>query len=155
MIYRILYCSRNRIEGSTEEINNEIASILALSRKNNAAAEITGALLFNGEAFAQVLEGERDTVERTYARIRFDERHSDIVVLEEAFQPERHFTNWAMAYADRSSFLSMEDAQIDLDAVYRSPNGFAAQILGMLRSVVAAHAGSAISCADESTRREP
>lgn len=115
--------------------------ILETSRKNNAAVDITGALLFNGEAFAQVLEGPRDAVDVAFAKIRFDERHSDVVILEEAFHPERHFSNWSMAYADASSFQSMTGAEIDLDAVSRNPHGFAAQILQMLRGVVSARTG--------------
>lgn len=44
----------------------QIEQILFVSRRNNEAAEITGALLFSDTNFSQVLEGPRADVERLY-----------------------------------------------------------------------------------------
>ena len=140
MNYRMVYCSRNRILGTQEEVHAEIDSILLASRRNNQAADLTGALLFNGNAFAQVLEGSRDAIDLAYARIRFDPRHSDVLVLEQAYQLGRYFPSWAMAYADARSFQSLAGAGFDLEAVFANPHGFASRILQLMRDVVNAHA---------------
>ena len=139
MFYRVLYCSRNTIRGSREEVDAEIKAILSVSRAWNEAQGLTGALIFNGQGFAQVLEGPRDAVDITYAKIRFDPRHSDVVLLEQAYQPERHFATWSMAYSDAESLSSFPDAKIDLDVIYANPEGFAGRILKLLRGVVDAH----------------
>jgi hypothetical protein len=64
--------------GVTARIAIEIESLLECSRRNNAANDITGALLFDGRAFAQVLEGPRSSVEAVYAKIVNDPRHSNV-----------------------------------------------------------------------------
>ena len=47
-----------------------IGQILAVSRRNNARAGITGALMYSGSAFAQVLEVPRLAVEAIFERIQ-------------------------------------------------------------------------------------
>ena len=136
MNYRIVYCSRNRIDGTPQQTNAEVQNILRISRINNAASGVTGALLFNGKAFAQVLEGPRDAVDIAYAKIRFDPRHSHVVVLEQSSQVQRHFPAWTMAYSDaRSSTLQ----SLDMDAAGSEPATFAQNLLKLLKSVVDAH----------------
>lgn len=96
-LYRLVYYSRNRIEGQAK-LESEIRSVLASSRKNNAPAEITGALMFNAGCFAQVLEGRREVIESTFERIQQDDRHGDVSLL--AFEPiaERIFGDWSMGF---------------------------------------------------------
>ncbi|MCF8509094.1 MAG: BLUF domain-containing protein [Hyphomonadaceae bacterium] len=50
--------------------------MLAVSRSNNSARGLTGMLLFHDGCFFQVLEGGADTLERTFATISRDTRHS-------------------------------------------------------------------------------
>jgi hypothetical protein len=98
-LHRLVYISRNRVGGETAAA---IEGILAASRRNNAAAGVTGALIFNSGVFAQILEGPRRAVETTFERIQRDGRHGEVQVL--AFEPvaERHFPNWSMAFVGRS-----------------------------------------------------
>ena len=138
MCYRIVYCSRNRIEGSAEEVKAEMGSLLLVSRRNNAVEGITGALLFNGEAFAQVLEGPQEAVEKAFERIRWDSRHSDVVILEQSHESERHFSQWAMAYADDQTIHFFLDSGGGLDVTNIKPHNFASLIVQQLRSAVSA-----------------
>uniref|UniRef100_E6VPR9 BLUF domain protein n=1 Tax=Rhodopseudomonas palustris (strain DX-1) TaxID=652103 RepID=E6VPR9_RHOPX len=101
-LYRLLYVSENRIEGGVADVAAEIERILASSRRNNDAFDITGALIFNCGFFAQVLEGPRDHVERIFEAIRQDRRHGKIQVMSTAEVESRQFPNWAMAYIGRS-----------------------------------------------------
>jgi hypothetical protein len=102
-LYRLLYCSRNVIAhavpaGTPVDMEHELRAILASARRHNQANHITGALLLTASGFAQVLEGHREPVERTFERIGADPRHADVSVL--AFTPieRRGFPNWPMAF---------------------------------------------------------
>lgn len=97
-LHRLVYYSRNRIEGSPEEILASISGILASSRRNNARVAVSGALMFNSGCFAQVLEGPRAAIEQTFERIQQDPRHGDVSLL--AFEPiaARNFEHWSMAF---------------------------------------------------------
>ena len=44
----------------------DLKSILEAAKRNNMANGVTGALLFNQEYFAQVLEGDRKVVTETF-----------------------------------------------------------------------------------------
>ena len=56
-IQKVVYCSRNLIEGDAASRDAEISQILETARKNNSQVNVTGALLFSTDHFAQVLEG--------------------------------------------------------------------------------------------------
>jgi len=74
-----------------------IDEILAASRRNNAAAGVTGLLLYDGYRFLQALEGEAAAVTKVYERIKADPRHRAIVLLSSREISERAFGDWAMA----------------------------------------------------------
>lgn len=101
-IYRLVYTSRNFLEGGEEEQKAAIAGLLAVSKRNNARVGVTGALLFNGGSFAQVLEGSRAAVESTFERIQRDPRHSDVAVLQCDPVASRGFPNWSMGFVGDS-----------------------------------------------------
>ena len=126
-LYRIVYCSRNLIdEHSTSTTHDsELERILNASRVNNRSVEVTGALLFNREFFAQVLEGPRTSVETTFERIQRDRRHGEVTVVENGFAGARDFPEWAMAHAAPASG-QMEDgicATLQLALLQPSANG--------------------------------
>lgn len=96
-LLRLAYVSTSAIAGDPREPEC-IADILMSSRRNNETASITGALLVTGDRFAQVLEGEQEVVEETYARITRDRRHVDVVLLLKEAVAERQFPQWSMAF---------------------------------------------------------
>ena len=81
-LFRILYCSRNKIGDLSEQQSRALDQILATARANNSRREVTGALLYNAGYFAQVLEGPRTSIEHIFERIQRDQRHGDVTVLE-------------------------------------------------------------------------
>ncbi|OQW83136.1 MAG: hypothetical protein BVN30_07025 [Proteobacteria bacterium ST_bin16] len=113
-LYRLIYISHNTIPGSNENVHKEIEQILAISRQRNAASGITGALMFNRECFAQVLEGAHDHIQETFERIQCDSRHTDVIVLD--FEPvdTRRFSRWSMGYIGYDTRASKEFTQIQL-----------------------------------------
>lgn len=99
-LYRLIYCS-HRTSEPFEEGGSTVQSILATARSKNKASGLTGALIVTGCGFAQVLEGARDAVERTFERIDSDRRHRDVTVLTFAPAERRCFPHWSMAFSDR------------------------------------------------------
>ena len=135
-MYQIVYSSKNEITGSPEQVQAEIASILEVSRINNQKQGITGALLFNGTMFAQVLEGPLENIETTYERIQCDPRHSDVVLLSNAPSEQRAFSDWSMAYADPAVVAASPSVRIDFDEACADTRNAGLRILDMLRALV-------------------
>src|SRR5664279_250562 len=99
---RLVYCSRNRIAGTSAEQAAAVDNILASSQSNNSQLCVTGALIFNAGMFAQVLEGSRRDIELTFERIQRDPRHGDLEVLAFEEVQKRQFPSWSMAFVGRS-----------------------------------------------------
>ncbi|GAB2788389.1 hypothetical protein GCM10027040_13260 [Halomonas shantousis] len=112
-LYRLVYLSRNAIPGDSETQRHEIERILAISRHKNPSAGVNGALLFNADRFAQVLEGPRHALETLFECIQCDPRHTDIVVL--IFEPiaQCSFSQWAMGYVTADSDAPRHIAALD------------------------------------------
>ena len=103
-LYRLIYCSRNQIardvsdESAAETVTTELRTILDAARRRNQLDEVSGALLFTNSGFAQVLEGQREVIERTFERISADPRHSDVTVLSFTPTEKRSFPDWSMGF---------------------------------------------------------
>lgn len=104
-LQRLIYYSHNAIKALNKPATGEIKTILAASKRNNPAAGITGALLFNGTYFAQVLEGDRKAITETFCRISSDPRHCDIVIMEAKPITERLFSDWSLGFAGHSDVM--------------------------------------------------
>ena len=91
---QILYISTAR----EEPTGRTLRDILAVSRANNRKDGLSGLLLVGGRRFLQVLEGPRDALERTYARIRYDERHFALVQLARRPIDKPSFPGWDMGF---------------------------------------------------------
>jgi hypothetical protein len=103
-LYRLIYRSREVIsqvvsDALTEEgLQRELRAIVSSGRWRNKADNVTGALLFSDAGFAQVLEGPREVVERTFDRIAADRRHADVTVLSFTPTQQRRFPDWPLAF---------------------------------------------------------
>lgn len=135
-VYRILYCSRNSMQNELNVQLEEVRKILQSSRRNNAADEITGALLFNAGCFAQVLEGPISSVESTFERIQRDRRHEDVTVLEAGYVASREFPNWSMAFSGTVMKESAAFAEFSSKHEFANLSGAAAEIREMLSTLV-------------------
>jgi hypothetical protein len=76
-----------------------IPALLESARRNNAARNITGMLLYVEGTFFQVLEGRDAAIAEIFERIRGDHRHRRVtrIILEPIF--ERSFGEWTMGFA--------------------------------------------------------
>ena len=135
-LYKLVYCSRNRIQGTNAEVNAELQKILASSRANNPRHGITGALLYNAGNFAQVLEGPLDAIEQTFEVIQRDARHSEVTVIQSGPGEERDFPEWSMAFSGSRSSEAMPQATAAFDAVFANAAGSTDYMLTVLKDLV-------------------
>lgn len=103
MTYRLLYVSRSVLP--VDEADGIVSSIVDVAQRRNARDAVTGALVFTGDAFAQVLEGRMPAVLRLMADIADDPRHADIEIVEQGHVPAPAFGDWSMGYWGRSEFV--------------------------------------------------
>jgi hypothetical protein len=100
----LLYISESTIEAGMA--HSELGRIVATSRLRNPLFGITGALLFTGSHFAQVLEGEEDRISSLIAAITRDKRHTRLDIVSRYPIVWRRFPDWSMAYHGPSQFVS-------------------------------------------------
>jgi Sensors of blue-light using FAD len=98
-IFSLLYLS----EGSVPFSQADLRELLRKANENNWKLGITGLLLFKGENFLQVLEGEREKVLALYKKITQDPRHTRQVILYQGIAPQRDFPDWSMGFHDLNS----------------------------------------------------
>jgi hypothetical protein len=96
---RLIYRSRSRIGGGPATAGAEIGRLLETSRARNDTLGVTGALIWHGTRFAQVLEGPPEAVQALIDSIRADPRHDEVETVEDAAVATRAFPGWSMAYA--------------------------------------------------------
>ena len=101
-LFRLTYYSLSTIQAQEGSLQQELKTILLASQRNNPPLGVSGALTFNYDYFAQVLEGDRKAVTQTFCKIAKDPRHSDIVILEATPISERMFESWNMAFVGGS-----------------------------------------------------
>lgn len=99
---RLLYVSRSRLP---PQAASEVDAIAAAAAAANARLGVTGGLIWTGEAFAQLLEGDAAVVDALMADIALDPRHESIRIVAEETVSRRTVPEWSMAYAGRASYV--------------------------------------------------
>lgn len=103
MICSLLYVSIQAFAAAERE--RTISHIVAISRRRNARFGVSGVLVATERHFAQVIEGEPDTVDPLMAAIRCDVRHHHVTVLRAENAAKRRFGHWSLAYRGRAEYL--------------------------------------------------
>jgi len=135
-IYKIIYCSKNLIEGEHAKQDAEISQILQAARRNNKEQNVTGALLFNSSYFAQALEGPKLAIEQIFEKIQRDPRHGEVTVLSSQTGGQRDFPEWSMAHVAPPDEAASASMAVVLDTALSHPAASADGVLGLLRSLV-------------------
>lgn len=133
---QIIYVSRSTFTTMPAELGIEpsVARILAQSRVNNARRGLVGALYFGDGCFFQCLEGRSLDVDRLYATLLKDPRHSDLQVLSRRSIPHTHFSTWAMKYVPLDTEMKMLMRELGMDRFdpYRFDTATVNRVLEML-----------------------
>ncbi len=136
-LYRLIYCSRN-VMPMSDNTEDDLRRILACARQRNQQDNVTGALLYTVSGFAQVLEGPREVVERTFERIGADPRHTDVAVLSFTPTERRCFPEWSMGFCGQPQPSPRDPlAHLLAEATHAGPRAITgSDILRLLEKVV-------------------
>ncbi|WP_234810808.1 BLUF domain-containing protein [Sphingobium herbicidovorans] len=113
MFERWFYISTSR--WGAAQVDEQIRTIVDVSRPRNRLLGVTGALLFTGRRFAQYLEGSPAAIAELKQSIIRDVRHEDVRTIASGPYDVRRFLTWSLAYAGPSRFIAnmVEDALDD------------------------------------------
>jgi hypothetical protein len=101
---RVIYVSEWRID--VVDIEAVMAKLVTDARSRNAHLAVSGALLFTGTHFAQILEGLASSLALILSALRQDPRHSNIHVAAHHSISARIFSGWHMAYHGPSQYVA-------------------------------------------------
>lgn len=126
MLRQLVYCSSAQSNITAEKLERITEDSLPFNHQNN----ITGILLFDGDYFFQVIEGESDTILWLFDHLHNDDRHTNIVKIADMAIKERDFGHWHLRtiYLDPSDdcYWLPPDLMIRRDSrVFGLLNGFA------------------------------
>lgn len=94
-LIHIIYASKE-----TEKLDDAVLfDLLARSKRDNQRRDVTGMLLYDQGCFLQILEGEKETVEKLFDKIQKDKRHTNVVIIIKEAIAERRFSDWSMGHA--------------------------------------------------------
>ncbi len=137
-VHRLLYFSRSATREQTR-IQTTVRSILTISQHRNSQVGVTGLLIHANGYSAQALEGDRNAVEATFARIARDPRHTLPVVAVEGAAPARLFSNWSMCARCLSAADSLVISRLDDHGAFSPPAMTADELLALLVSIGQVH----------------
>jgi hypothetical protein len=103
MLSQLVYISARKPNCTEAEIDK----ILAACRINNKELDITGVLLYSDKQFVQYLEGDYSEIFGLYDKIKGDDRHKNIVLINSTPIKNRVFPSWQMG-AKKVDFDSIE-----------------------------------------------
>ena len=106
--FQLLYISR-----LARDCNfSVVKEIVEVARRSNPGLGITGALLFDGERFCQLLEGSEPDVRTLMSRIEVDPRHAHVKVLYAgASRTGVVMQRWASGYCDPHDLDELDTAR--------------------------------------------
>ena len=94
-LYEVLYVSTL----APDQPLQVVAEIASHARPANAAMDITGLLIFDGQRFCQQLEGPQKAVLKLMERIRDDTRHMNVEVVHHGLLEARRFREFSLAFS--------------------------------------------------------
>jgi Sensors of blue-light using FAD len=97
MITRLTYFSRRNVDRNDRSSDDCIKDVLIESVANNRRDDVTAALIYDHEWFAQVLEGPEAAVSATFERILRDQRHCGVRLVKMQALATRRFASWWLA----------------------------------------------------------
>lgn len=103
MLTRLMYISFALLPAA--DVQQALQAITDTSTARNASLSVTGALLYTGTHFSQVIEGMETAIDTLMASIRADQRHRDIRVVEHLPVPDRLFAGWSTVYTGPSRYV--------------------------------------------------
>jgi hypothetical protein len=88
-----------------------VAQIWQSSRERNQRLGLTGVMVFDGERFCEMLEGDADELETVCRDVAFDTRHVGMRLLYAAIAPvPRRLSEWRCGYCEAPELACFSDS---------------------------------------------
>ena len=104
MLKFILYVS----EVADQCGDRETTNILKTSRSNNAKRSVTGMLVRKEREFLQFIEGPAEIVDALFDKIKVDDLHRSVKIVEQGIASDRVFFDWEMGFADEKNIQPLQ-----------------------------------------------
>lgn len=104
ILYQLLYVSTL----SAAQPLNVVADIANHARARNAERDVSAILVFDGQRFCQLLEGDRRPVLSLAERITHDPRHESVEVLHHGSLTARRFDGFRLAFTSGEDDMSLD-----------------------------------------------
>ena len=95
---------------SDESINQDLNDITKIAKETNPTLSITGLLFYHNRKFLQIIEGEKDSLEKLMVSIEKDPRHRNIERIIDEKAIRRSYEDWNM-----DAFNLSDHESLDLD----------------------------------------
>lgn len=105
MNYCLCYISKKRKNLAQEDID----SIIEISKEKNAISGISGILIEYKNHFIQHIEGDAIQVYELFEKIKLDSRHENINLLQYSPMNKRMFDGWNMAHRNIDIMLKNDE----------------------------------------------
>jgi|GEM_PF-3525480 len=131
----LIYVSR--AEESVD--HDEILNILTHSWKYNHNSYISGMLVYDQGYFMQLIQGPIATIDKLYARISADVRHTDIKLIGEELLHERNCSGWGIGFYDDQEVANIFYDSFEIghgEALYDANYEDAKKLLLALKNVI-------------------
>jgi hypothetical protein len=94
MISQLIYRSR----ATRDFWPDDLYALVEKARQKNSPQQLSGMLLFHDGTFVQLLEGSAAAIDKCFATISADSRHTDIQILFRGSVNDRDFPDWTMGF---------------------------------------------------------
>ncbi|MEZ6119599.1 MAG: BLUF domain-containing protein [Pirellulaceae bacterium] len=112
-MHLVVYTSE--FNGSAQEAQDTLRTILARAKPSNEALGITGVVFLHGRRFLQFLEGHESDLRRLLSKIESDSRHQNMTYLIDEPVRRRSFPDWSMGMLELPHHVEIE--LVDLHAI--------------------------------------
>lgn len=134
-LIRILYQSQSNLTRDRQELL--IEELLVRTRANNKRDGVTGLLVADDMWFVQVLEGAQKVVWQTFERIKKDQRHRSVLLLDARDVEKRDFADWSMSLVTRTDETSPIFARHGAPNLFNPPKMKGEPLLSLMRDLSA------------------
>lgn len=141
-MHLVVYISK--YTGARSEIDSVLSDIRSNSVSNNKRLGITGLLFFHDGYFLQLLEGEREAIERLMSKLERDPRHCDLHRIVDESTRERSFEEWRMDSFNLTDFdkFDLDSLEAILDVYKRNYKMDAGDLILFFKLALESHLGS-------------
>ena len=149
----LIYTSASVQDGDGIGVIGQLQDIISTSIRNNAPNYVTGALVFDGANFIQVLEGEENRVMTTFRRIGLDSRHAGVTFIGMDVITERLFGSWWMRCAYRNDRTAPIFARFARGGIFDPKRLAMSEVLALLDELGSRDAAGKTGYADDLSHR--